>query len=137
MSFIKIPDSRRMVKGEGPPSATIAIVGEASSGYEDKALRPFIGPPGTILEQCLHTAGLIRGEVYLTNLIKERPPGGHITPYFNGKTFSAEGFKWVEILREELDELKPNIIVACGKTALAALTDETNITGLRGSTPSS
>ena len=132
MTFVKIPDTRRMVKGEGPPDATIAIVGEASSGYEDRALRPFVGPPGTILEACLHTAGLIRGEVYLTNVIKERPSGGFITPYFNGRTFTDRGLPWLEMLRDELDELKPNIIVACGKTALAALTGETDITGLRG-----
>ncbi len=122
----------RIIPPEGPHDAEIAIVGEAGGAVEDQQLRPFVGPAGGVLEQCLHTAGLIRSEVWLTNVIKLRPAGNDIRPYFNGKTFSAEGYEWVEQLRAELDELNPNVIVACGKTAMAALTGDTRITTLRG-----
>ncbi len=112
--------------------ARIAIVGEAPGATEDAQLRPFVGQAGNVLEQCLNGAGLIRAECYLTNVIKVKPRGNDISPFFDGKSFSAEGWEWVKELREELDHVKPNIVVACGKTALAALTGQTAITKLRG-----
>lgn len=132
MNFIPTPDKIRIIPAEGPPDARIAIVGEAGGATENAQLRPFVGRAGGVLEQCLHTAGLIRSEVWLTNVVKLQPPGNNITPYFNGKTFSSEGWEWVQQLRAEMDELKPNVIVACGKTAMAALTGDTRITALRG-----
>jgi len=133
MSFLQTA-SHRVVPGIGPPGAKIAIVGEAPGAYEDAKLQPFVGPAGGVLEQCLHSAGLIRNEVYLTNVVKVKPHGNNIEPFFNSKagTFSAEGIEWVKSLREELDERKPNIVVAAGKTALAALTGQTHITKYRG-----
>lgn len=132
MNFIPTPDKLRIIPPEGPSDATIAIVGEAGGATENAQLRPFVGRAGGVLEQCLHTAGLIRGEVWLTNVVKLQPLGNNITPYFNGKTFSSEGWEWVQQLRTELDGLKPNVIVACGKTAMVALTGDTRITALRG-----
>ncbi len=132
MSFLPTASTLRRVPGVGPPNAKIAIVGEAPGAYEDRELRPFVGPAGGVLEQCLHAAGLIRSEVYLTNVVKTRPKNNDISPLFNGKTFSAEGIEWVKELREEIDRVQPNIVVACGKTALAALTGETAITKFRG-----
>jgi len=134
MTFMPNPGSigPRRVPGVGPPNAKIAIVGEAPGAYEDAQLKPFVGPAGGVLEQCLHAAGLIRSDVYLTNVVKVRPTKNDISPFFDGKTFSANGLTWVNELREELDELRPNIVVACGKTAMAALTGQTAITKLRG-----
>lgn len=134
MSFLpsEQPRPERRVLGIGPSNARIAIIGEAPGAHEDAQLKPFVGPAGSVLEQCLHGAGLIRSEVYLTNVVKVRPKGNNIEPFFNGKTFSAEGISWVRELREELDALQPNIVVAAGKTALAALTGQTAITKLRG-----
>lgn len=133
MSFLPTGDRPvRRVNGKGPRTAKIAIVGEAPGAYEDAKLEPFVGPAGTVLEQCMHSAGLIKSDVYLTNVVKVRPSKNDISPFFNGKTFSADGMNWVHELREELDDLQPNIIVACGKTALAAITGQTAITKLRG-----
>jgi uracil-DNA glycosylase family 4 len=131
MNFM-VSNPVRRVPGIGPPNARIAIVGEAPGAAEDAALKPFVGPAGGVLEQCLHAAGLIRGDVYLTNVVKVRPPKNDITPYFNGKVFTPEGLVWVRELREELDALRPNIVVAAGKTALCALTGQTAITMYRG-----
>lgn len=135
MSFLPPdPTSRpvRRVPGVGPPGAKIAIVGEAPGAHEDAQLKPFVGQAGQVLEQCLSNAGLIRGEVYLTNVVKVRPRDNDISPIFDGKSFSKEGQEWVLELREELDRVRPNIVVAAGKTALAALTGQTAITKLRG-----
>ena len=132
MSFLETTRPARRVPGIGPKNAKIAIVGEAPGAYEDAQLKHFVGPAGGVLEQCLHSAGLIRSDVYLTNVVKVRPTKNDIAPFFNGKTFSAEGMEYFKELRAELNELKPNIIVACGKTAMAALTGQTAITKLRG-----
>jgi DNA polymerase len=122
----------RIIPGVGPHNAKIAIVGEAGGAHENIQLKPFVGPAGGVLEQCLHAADLTRSEVYLTNVIKLQPPGNNISPYFDGKTFSQAGHEWVVQLQAELEELNPNVVVACGKTAMAALTGNTYITQLRG-----
>ncbi len=132
MTFLNLEKPRRIVPGFGPQTAKIAIVGEAPGAYEDMQLKPFVGPAGTILEQCLHAAGLIRSEVYLTNVIKVRPKYNDVSSFFNGRTFSAEGMEWVEFLRGELDAHSCNVIVACGATAMAALTGKSQITKFRG-----
>src|SRR3989304_1554341 len=111
MPFLATTRAQRIVPGIGPATAKIAIVGEAPGAYEDIQLKPFVGPAGTVLEQCLHAAGLIRSEVYLTNVVKVQPKGNVIDPFFDGKTFSSEGWAWVESLQEELNTLAPNVIV--------------------------
>lgn len=136
MTFLNMGSgaSGRIVPGYGPVGARIAIVGEAPGAHEDQQLRPFVGPAGSVLEQCLHAAGLIKSEVYLTNVVKVRPPRNDISPYYNEKTgrFSDAGKEWVEHLHEELREHKPNLIVAAGGCALAALTGVPRILKYRG-----
>ena len=134
MPFIQ-PEARRIVYGTGPTNAKIIIVGEAPGAHEDHQLKPFVGPAGTVLEQCLHAAGLIRSEVYLTNVVKVRPPGNDISPYFNSMkgSFTEAGKEWVGYLQEELNNLPDaNVIVACGATAFCALTGLARIMKYRG-----
>ncbi|MHB8413907.1 MAG: uracil-DNA glycosylase family protein [Acidiferrobacteraceae bacterium] len=131
-NFFPAERARRIIPGIGPQDARIAVVGEAPGAYEDAQMRPFVGPAGSVLEQCLHAAGIIRAECYLTNVVKVRPSKNDITPYFNGRTFSVQGIEWVQELRTELDHHECNVIVACGGTALAALTGLYQITKLRG-----
>ena len=134
MTFLTLDKPRRIVPGSGSPTAKIAIVGEAPGSYEDMQLKPFVGPAGTVLENCLHAAGIIRSDCYLTNVVKIRPKGNVIDPYFSGTkgTFTAEGMYWVEQLREELDGHGANVIVACGATAQAALTGTHKVMKYRG-----
>lgn len=125
MSFIDIKTTGYgRIPGEGPKDARIAIVGEAGGAEEDRHKRPFVGPAGRVLEQCMHAAGLIRGETYLTNVIKLRPSGNNIEPYYNSRkgTFTELARPFIEELYEELNEVKPNIIVAAGNIPMAALT---------------
>ncbi len=135
MTFLNLGSpGQRVVPGIGPKNARIAIVGEAPGAHEDHQLKPFVGPAGSVLEQCLHSAGLIKSEVYLTNVVKVRPPKNLIDPYFNSTkgTFTSAGREWVERLHVELNELAPNVVVACGATALAALTPFSKIMKYRG-----
>lgn len=134
MTFLPIQNLQRLIPGVGPRNAKIAVVGEAGGAYENVQLKPFVGPAGGVLEQCLHAAGLIRSDVYLTNVVKIHPSGNNIEPYFSSSkgSFTAAGMDWVTTLREELNDLNPNIIVACGATAFAALAGQHRIMKFRG-----
>lgn len=133
MSFLPTP-ARRIVLGDGPKDAKIAIIGEAPGAQEDARLKPFVGKAGGVLDQCLHAAGIIRPDVYLTNVVKVRPPNNDISGFFNKRTggFSPEGHEWVELLREEINSIGANVLVAAGAVPLAALVGRTSITKFRG-----
>ena len=134
MTFLNLDKPKRLIPPSGPKWAKIAIVGEAGGAYENAQLKPFVGPAGSVLEQCLHAAGLIRSETYLTNVVKWQPPKNDIAPYYNGTkgTFTAAGMECVLALREELNLHEANVIVACGATAFSALAGLKGIMKYRG-----
>lgn len=122
----------RGVPAEGPTDAKIAIVGEAPGGHEQRQGRPFIGPAGQILDNCLHNAGLVRSDIYITNLVKTQPYKNNISPWFNKGRFTEKGQAAVEVLKDELSSVGANVIVPMGNPALAALTGLTSVTKYRG-----
>jgi DNA polymerase len=64
----------KSVPGEGPADAELLFVGEAPGFYEDQQARPFVGAAGRFLEQLLASIGLRRDQVFITNVVKCRPP---------------------------------------------------------------
>ncbi len=64
----------RAVPGEGPVTAQLMLIGEAPGFHEDRLARPFVGAAGKLLEELLLGIGLRRDEVFITNVIKHRPP---------------------------------------------------------------
>ena len=122
----------REVRPDGPPDANICIIGEAPGANEERAGKPFVGPAGRVLEQCMHSAKLTRSEVYITNVVKTRPPRNDIAPYFGTKGFTEKGQASVDNLRQELESISANVLVPMGKVALCALTGQTAITKYRG-----
>ncbi len=62
------------VPGEGSINAKLMLVGEAPGRNEDKQGRPFVGSAGKLLDQVLSDAGIVREDVYITNIVKCRPP---------------------------------------------------------------
>ena len=117
---------RGRIPAEGPTNAKVVIVGEAPGAHEEKLGLPFVGKAGAVLDQCLNTGGLLRSRVYITNVVKERPLGNNIDPYFDERTmrFTELGRPWMEELRAELAKLKANVIVPLGNVALAAVVGE-------------
>ncbi|GLK54280.1 DNA polymerase [Methylopila capsulata] len=108
------------VFGEGPPTATIVVVGEQPGDKEDIAGRPFVGPAGALFDKAAREAGLERDKVYVTNAVKHfkfEPRGKfrlHKTP---GPTEINACRPWLE---RELALLKPQLVVAMGATAARA-----------------
>jgi uracil-DNA glycosylase family protein len=105
------------VWGEGPPDARIALVGEQPGDEEDLRGRPFVGPAGTVLNNALDAAGLVRSELYVTNSVKafrfeERGKRRiHQTPRSRDIAVCRP---W---LQAEMDLVRPDIIVCMGASA--------------------
>lgn len=132
MPFISLPEAKTVL-ASGPSDAKIAIVGEAPGATEDNSGVPFSGPSGKVLEGCLHGAGLTRSEVYVTNLVKTRPPANNISSYFTDKGgLSQKGRDCADAMADELASVNPNVIVPMGNVALCALTGKRNISKVRG-----
>lgn len=122
----------------GPPEAKLAGCGE-QPGYQEvraRPPRPFIGPAGQGLDECLSMVKIQRREIYLTNVIKDldKPLAAYINLDTRGKwTVSAEGHQYIKELGDELRSLNLNCIVAFGNVALLALCNRVGITKWRGS----
>lgn len=102
------------VIGEGSHEASIVFVGEAPGATEAKTGRPFTGAAGQLLDELLESVGLKRGDVYITNLVKDRPPENR-DPYPN------EIELYASFLDRQLEIIKPKVVVALGRHAIKYL----------------
>jgi uracil-DNA glycosylase family 4 len=118
------------VPGYGSPIAKLCIVGEAPGESEELYERPFVGPAGMLLDEALEYAGISRDDVYITNVVKVRPPGNDLKKlHLLGHTIE----EFIPQLYQEIAELNPNCILAVGNTALEVLTGFKGIEKYRGS----
>src|SRR5918911_83924 len=110
-------DATQAVFGEGPEKARVVMVGEQPGDKEDLAGRPFVGPAGAMLDKAIEDSGLIRDDVYITNVVKHfrfEPRGKrriHKKP--NAEEIRACN-PWLEA---ELNAVRPKIVVCLGATA--------------------
>lgn len=105
--------SRKLsVPGEGPADAQIMLIGEGPGFYENEQGRPFVGAAGNFLNELLAKAGLTRGEVFITNVVKCRPPG-------NRDPLPEELAACRDYLEEQIATINPRIIVTLGRFSLA------------------
>ncbi len=105
---------RRAVPGEGRPDADIMFVGEAPGGEEDAQGRPFVGAAGRLLTNLLRSIGIDRREVFITNIVKCRPPG-------NRDPLPEEIEACNEYLLTQIALIKPKIICTLGRFAAQTL----------------
>jgi uracil-DNA glycosylase family 4 len=114
-----------MVPGEGSPTAQVMLVGEAPGASEDEQGRPFVGRAGRLLDELLAEAGLEREQVYITNVVKARPPG-------NRDPKAAEVVHCMPWLEAELALIQPRLVVPLGRHALAHFADAARISEVHG-----
>jgi DNA polymerase len=100
-----------LVPGEGDPDAAIVVVGEAPGASEDKQGRPFVGQAGKLLAALLEDAGLTREDVFITNVVKGRPPGNRDPR----PEEVAHSWPWLEA---QLAVVEPELVVPLGRHAL-------------------
>ncbi|MDE1843108.1 MAG: uracil-DNA glycosylase [Thaumarchaeota archaeon] len=113
------------VPGIGNEKSDIVFVGEAPGRNEDLQGKPFVGTAGQILSEALEYAGFSRDEVYITNVVKCRPPN-------NRQPQVEERSSCKPYLSKELEIIKPKIICILGNTAYNSLLDGSAITKNRG-----
>ena len=101
-----------LVPGDGSPTADVMIVGEAPGASEDKQGRPFVGRAGRLLDELLAEAGLERADVYITNVVKARPPG-------NRDPRAPEVEHHLPWLEQQLALIRPRVVIPLGRHALA------------------
>jgi DNA polymerase len=112
--------------GEGNPYSPLMIVGEGPGADEDRLGRPFVGKAGQLLTKILAAAGIPREKIYITNIVKCRPPGN--------RTPTVEEMELCKpILRQQYVLIRPKIIVTLGSAPTRALIDpNAKISQIRG-----
>ena len=112
--------------GEGNRNADILFVGEGPGREEDQQGRPFVGPAGQLLDRMLAATGIARGDVYIANVVKCRPPN-------NRNPQDDEAELCLPYLRGQYALIRPKIVVCLGAIATRFLYDrEARITRVRG-----
>lgn len=117
--------SANPVLGEGNARAEIMFIGEAPGEQEDKQGRPFVGPAGKFLDELLNSIGLQRADVYISNVVKYRPPA-------NRDPTPEEKAACMPWLKMEIALIKPKIIVPLGRHALGHFFQKLSITEAHG-----
>jgi uracil-DNA glycosylase len=115
----------KAVPGEGPDDAEIMFIGEGPGYYEDRAGRPFIGQAGKLLERLLASIGLTREQVYITNVVKCRPPD-------NRDPLRDEIEACDKYLVEQMRLIDPALIVTLGRFSMAKFLPRASITQIHG-----
>ena len=113
------------VPGKGNFRSNVIFVGEAPGKNEDKNGEPFIGVAGKKLSVALEEAGVSREEVYITNIVKCRPPKNRVPTTIERSTCQ-------EYLKQEISIIKPKIICILGNTAFNSLLGGSEIIKFRG-----
>lgn len=100
------------VPGEGNPEARVMLIGEGPGHHEDQQGKPFVGASGKFLSELLLNAGLSREEVFITNVVKCRPPG-------NRDPLPDEIAACRPYLRRQVQLIDPDVIVTLGRFSMA------------------
>jgi DNA polymerase len=127
-----VASRKTVVFGVGNPDAQLMFVGEAPGVDEDEQGEPFVGRAGELLTKIIQATGLQRGDVFIANILKCRPdtPG---QASGNRKPTSEEMATCLPFLHEQIDLIRPQVLVALGATAVEGLLGKTlGITKLRG-----
>ena len=113
------------VPGEGSRSADVMFIGEGPGFHEDRNGRPFVGPAGQFLDQLLSGIGLRRDDVYITNMVKCRPPN-------NRDPLPAELAACRPYMDLQLDLIKPKVIATLGRFSFSKFFPNEAISRARG-----
>ena len=101
----------RLVPGEGSPNARIMFVGEAPGFHEARQGRPFVGASGKFLDTLLHGVGLRRDDIFITNIVKDRPPD-------NRAPQKGEIAFYAPYLDRQIAIVQPSVLVTLGRFAM-------------------
>jgi uracil-DNA glycosylase len=116
---------KNAVPGEGPANSEIMFIGEGPGFYENEQGRPFVGQAGKFLDELLETAGLIRENVFICNVVKCRPPG-------NRDPLPEELSACASYLDRQIEAIDPCVIVTLGRFSMAKFLPNSRISEIHG-----
>jgi len=118
--------SRKMaVPGEGPTNASIMFIGEGPGFHENEQGRPFVGAAGRFLEELLASIGMERTQVFITNVVKCRPPA-------NRDPLPEELEACSDYLERQIQAINPKVIVTLGRFSMARYLPNAKISEVHG-----
>jgi len=115
----------QLVFGDGDEKAEIVFIGEAPGKNEDEQGKPFVGAAGKFLNQMLEMIGLKREQVYITNIVKYRPPN-------NRDPLPEEKSAFLPYLESQLEAIQPKIVVTLGRHSLNCFLPNLSISQVHG-----
>lgn len=118
-------DATQLVFGDGNPDAEVVFIGEAPGKSEDEQGLPFVGAAGRFLNEMLEMVGLERSDVYITNIVKYRPPG-------NRDPYPDEKAAFLPYLHAQLEVIKPKLVITLGRHSLEVLVPGLKISQCHG-----
>jgi len=117
---------KHAVPGEGPPRAEIMFIGEGPGFHENEQGRPFVGAAGKFLEELLSKIGLSRGQVFITNVVKCRPPGNR-DPRPEEVEICTRTY-----LERQIQAINPKVIVTLGRYSMGWFLPNAKISSVHG-----
>ena len=117
--------AKHLVMGDGHPNADIVFIGEAPGKNEDVQGKPFVGASGKLLNEMLDSIGLQRDDVYITNIVKYRPPN-------NRDPLPAEKQAFLPFLVRQLEVIDPKMVVTLGRHSMEYFLPEHKISDIHG-----
>ena len=116
---------KKAVPGEGPANSEIMFIGEGPGFYENEQGRPFVGAAGQFLSELLSKINLKREQVYITNVVKCRPPG-------NRDPLPDELAACSDYLERQIEAINPRAIVTLGRYSMARFLPMSKISDIHG-----
>ena len=117
--------ANNLVFGDGNPNADIVFIGEAPGRNEDLKGLPFVGAAGKFLDEMLESIGLDRSDVYITNIVKYRPPN-------NRDPLPEEKQAFLPYLQAQLAAIQPKLVVTLGRHSLNCFLPDLQISACHG-----
>lgn len=115
----------QLVFGDGDANAEIVFIGEAPGKNEDEQGKPFVGAAGKFLNEMLEMIGLKRPQVYITNIVKYRPPN-------NRDPLPEEKAAFLPFLEAQLDAIQPKLVITLGRHSLNCFLPDLQISAVHG-----
>ncbi|HVX24503.1 MAG TPA: uracil-DNA glycosylase [Candidatus Saccharimonadales bacterium] len=115
----------QLVFGDGPADAELVFIGEAPGKNEDLQGKPFVGAAGKFLNEMLEMIGLTRQDIYITNIVKYRPPN-------NRDPLPQEKEVFLPYLESQLEVIQPKLVITLGRHSLNCFLPELSISACHG-----
>lgn len=116
---------KKAVPGEGPVDSEVMLIGEGPGFYENEQGRPFVGAAGKFLDELLAKGGVRREDVFITNVVKCRPPG-------NRDPLPEELSSCSEYLDRQIEAINPRVIVTLGRYSMGKFLPNVRISDVHG-----